>query len=108
MLEWIYRFTVDRGKMNEFVQWVRDNEDNFREHTRPGWTYIGTWMTVGGFGKYSGESRWSLESYEALGSGWGDETSQRLLKEFLEITDNVANEATLLRSVTTVQAAPNI
>lgn len=108
MLEWVYRFNVDRGKLNEFVDWLRANEDNLREHTRPGWSYIGTWMTVGGFGEYSGESRWSLESYAALGEGWGDETAQRLLAEFLEMTDNVAREATLLRSASTVLTAPDL
>ncbi len=108
MLEWVFRFTVDRGRLNEFVDWLRDNEDDLRAHTRPGWSYLGTWMTVGGFGKYSGESRWQLESYAALGEGWGDETAQRLLSEFLDMIDNVAQEASLLRNVATVQTAPNL
>lgn len=108
MLEWVYRFTVDRGKLNQFVDWLRANEDKLHEHTRPGWTYLGTWMTVGGFGRYSGESRWSLESYAALGEGWGDETAQALLTEFLEMTDHVAHEATLLRSAATVQTVPDV
>lgn len=107
MLEYVYRFTVDRGKTVEFVEWVRTNEADLKEHTRPGWSYLGTWLTVGAFGKYSGESRWSLESYAALGEGWGDETAQRLLAEFLEMTDNVAFEATLLRSAATVSTVPN-
>lgn len=108
MLEYVFRFTVDRGKQNEFIEWLRANEADFEEHTRPGWSYLGTWMTVGGLGDYSGESRWALESYSALGEGWGDEVAQRLLSEFLAMTDNVHREVSLLRSVATVQSAPNV
>jgi len=108
MLEYVFRFTVDKGKQNEFIEWLRTNEDDLKEHTRPGWTYIGTWMTVGGFGEYDGESRWALESYESLGEGWGDEVAQRLLSEFLMSTDNVQRQVSLLRSVNTVQSVPNV
>ncbi len=107
MLEYVFRFTVDKGKQNEFIDWLTSNEENFKEHTRPGWTYIGTWMTVGGFGDYSGESRWSLESYASLGEGWGDEVAQQLLAEFFQTVDNVHWQANLLRSVATVSSAPN-
>lgn len=108
MLEYVFRFTVDRGKQNEFIEWLRASEDDFREHPRPGWSYLGTWMTVGGFGSYSGESRWAVEDYAALGAEWGDETAQRLLSEFLSLTDNVHRDVNLLRNVTTVQSAPNV
>ncbi len=56
MLEYVFRFNVVKGKQNEFIDWLRANEDDLRTHTRPGWTYIGTLMTVGGFGDYDGES----------------------------------------------------
>ena len=108
MLEYVFRFNVEKGRQNEFIEWLRANEENFKNHPRPGWTYIGTWMTVGGFGGYHGESRWSLESYAALGEGWGDEVAQQLLTEFLMITDNVHREAGLLKNVATVLSAPNV
>ena len=108
MLEYVFRFSVDRGRQNEFIDWLRTNEDDFKEHTRPGWTYLGTWMTVGGLGEYDGESRWSLESYASLGEGWGDEVAQQLLADFLMTTDNVHQQANLLRNVATVSSAPNI
>jgi hypothetical protein len=108
MLEYVFRFTVDRGRQNEVIEWLRTNEENLKNHTRPGWTYLGTWLTVGGFGDYDGESRWALESYASLGEGWGDETAQRLLSEFFGMVDHVNREANLLRSVATVQSAPNM
>ena len=108
MLEYVYRFTINRGNQNEFIEWLSTNEENLKEHARPGWTYLGTWMTVGGFGEYDGESRWALEGYASLGEGWGDEVAQQLLADFLMATDNVHNQASLLRSVTTVSSPPNI
>ena len=104
----MWRYTVDRGRQNEFIDWLRSNEDDMQAHTQPGWSYIGTWMTVGGFGDYSGESRWELDSYAALGEGWGDETAQRILTELLMMTDNVHREAILLRNVSEVSSPPNV
>ena len=26
MLEYVYRFTIDRGKQNEFIEWLNTNE----------------------------------------------------------------------------------
>ena len=108
MLEYVFRFSIDKGKQNEFIDWLTANEENLKEHTRPGWTYLGTWLTVGGFGEYDGESRWSLESYASLGEGWGDEVAQQLLADFLLTTDHVHRQANLLKSVATVESVPNI
>jgi hypothetical protein len=107
MLQYVFRFSVDRGRTNEFVTWLRDNKTNFEEHTRSGWTYLGTWLTVGGFGDYDGEARWEVADYGSLGSDWGDEVAQGLLSEFLQFVDGVHREANLLRSVETVLSAPN-
>lgn len=108
MLEYVYRFTIDKGRQNEFMEWIKSNEGRMSEHTRPGWTYLGTWLTVGGFGDYTGETRWSLESYASLGEGWGDEVAVELTSEFLMMTDAVHHEANLLRSVATVSSVPNV
>ena len=108
MLEYVFRFTVAKGRQNEFMEWLRANENRLQEHTRPGWAYLGTWVTVGGFGDYTGESRWSLESYASLGEGWGDEIAQQLTSEFLGMVDNVHRQVSLLRSVTTATSLPNL
>ena len=108
MLEYVYRYTVEKGRQNEFMDWIRENQDRLREHACPGWGYLGTWVTVGGFGDYTAESRWSLESYESLGAGWGDEIAQELGSQLMMMTENVHREATLLRSVATASSMPNI
>jgi hypothetical protein len=107
MLEYVFRFNVEKGKQNEFIDWLRANEDDLKTHTRPGWTYVGTLMTVGGFGDYDGESRWALEGYASLGEGWGDDVAQRLLSEFFALIETKP-DVSLLRNVATVQSAPNL
>lgn len=107
MLEDVFRFNVEKGKQNELIEWLRANEDDLRTHTRPGWTYLGTLMTVGGFGDYDGASRWALESYASLGEGWGDEVAQRLLAEWLALIETTT-DVSLFRNVSTVQSAPNL
>ncbi len=42
MLEYVFRFNVDKGEQNEFIDWLKTNEADLQEHTRPGWKYIGT------------------------------------------------------------------
>jgi hypothetical protein len=108
MLEYVWRFTINQGQQNEFIEWLRANGEDLKNHTRPGSTYLGTWITVNGLGAYSGEARWALDGYASLGEGWGDQISQRLLSEWLAMTDNIHRYVTLLRSVETVQSLPDV
>lgn len=79
----VYRFRIKPEKQEAYVQWLRDNEDNLRNHTRDGWAYLGTWFVLQNLGDYDAESRWELDDYSAFGSDFGDETAQRLINEFL-------------------------
>lgn len=108
LLEYVIRFSVEKGRQIEFMDWINANDERLREHSRPGWTYLGTWVTVGGFGAYTGETRWSLEGYESLGSDWGDEVAQQLGGEFMGMIDTVHREANLLRSATTASSMPGL
>jgi len=107
MLEYVFRFNVEQGKQNEFIDWLRVNEDDVRTHTRPGWSYIGTLMTVGGFSDDDGESRRAVESYASLGEWWGDDVAQRSSGEFVALIET-KRDVSLLRNVATVQSAPNL
>ncbi len=108
MLEYVFRFSVDKGRQSEFMDWIRENQDRMEQHNRPGWAYLGTWVTVGGFGNYTGESRWSLDNYESLGSGWGDEIAVELGSQFFSMIDPVHREANLLRSTATASSMPGV
>ena len=64
---------------------------------------MGTWFTVQGFGSYPVESRWEVDDYASLGSGFGDEVFQRLMREWSEFGDESRpDESCLLKSATDV------
>lgn len=96
----VYRYRIKPQKAGDFIDWLDKNRDNFVNHAREGWTYEGTWFTVQSLADYDAESRWELDDYAALGSDFGDETSQRLIREFLFdwIDDRYPLVGTLMKS----------
>lgn len=99
-----YQFNIKEGRTSEFVQWVRDNEETMVDHAPDGWTYVGTWFTVQGFGDYDTEQRWEIEDYGSLGTGFGDEEFQRLIVESADFLQPHPQATTLMKSATDVTA----
>lgn len=83
------------------------NDQAIKEHQPPGWTYLGTWFSVRAFGAFDVEARFQLESYDALGAGFGDDEGMRLNRElfdnFADLT--VRPQAALDRSSSDVKIA---
>jgi hypothetical protein len=77
-------------------KWLLENESLIKDNAPEGWTYLGTWFTVRGLGTYECESRWELDDYDSLGAGWGNETYQRLIREWREFIDLARNGETYL------------
>ncbi len=92
----IYRYHIKPKQAEAYRAWQLENDQAFRDHAPPGWSYVGTWFTVQGFGRYEAESRWELDDYGALGSGFGDEVNQRLLQEWSEFGDDSRSGETYL------------
>jgi hypothetical protein len=86
-MQYVLRYDIEPGRNAEFRDWVRTNHAALQEHAAEGWHYVGTYFTVRSFGDYSVESRWDLDDYGALGSGWGDETGVRLTTEWFGFVD---------------------
>jgi len=105
VLEYSYRYNILSGKAGAYRDWLLTNDKPLHEHTPPGWTYLGTWFAVRGFGDFDCEARFGVESYEALGSGFGDDEAQRLLRELFEgfIDWTTRPIATLYRSASEVR-----
>lgn len=102
-MQYVSRYHLKPLKATEYRQWLLENESLWAEHAPEGWTYLGTWFTVMGFGKYGCESRWELDGYGALGTGWGDETNQRLMREWMEFADDTRDgENYLMKSTAEV------
>jgi hypothetical protein len=108
-MQYIMRYHLLPYKANDFKAWLEENEAAYAENATEGWTYLGTWGTVRGFGKYDFEERWELEDYATLGEGWGNETFQRLNLEWLEFVDQTRDmEAYLMKSVSDVSIMPGM
>ncbi len=99
----IDRYHLKPNKAEAYRAWLLENDEAFRDHAPDGWTYLGTWFTVQGFGSYPVESRWEVDDYASLGSGFGDEEFQRLMREWSEFGDESRpGEAYLMKSATDV------
>ena len=106
-MEYVLRYDAQPNKSTEFRQWLRDNESAIREHQPDGWTYKGTYFTVRGFGAYSNETRWELEDYAALGTGFGDDHMVRLTQEWFDFIDQHRPfQASLYKDATEVDILP--
>ena len=98
-MQYIIRYDVKPQQAEAFRAWLSKNREAFGDHAPTGWSYVGTWFTVQGFGSYQAETRWELDDYASLGSGFGDEENQRLLAEWFDfVAEGRPNETYLMKS----------
>lgn len=99
MLQYVYRFSIPPGRVNDFREWLDGVEPTMNDHQPEGWTYLGSWFAVRGFGSFDCEMRFELADYAALGAGFGDEENKRRMAHFFgEFVDpNFRPEAVLLK-----------
>ena len=90
---------LKEGKAGAWQEYVQKNEDLFRKHAPPGWTYRGTYFYVLGFGRFSTASLWECTTYGDFDT-WrehDDETWMRLNEEAGAFFNNDNGESVLLR-----------
>jgi hypothetical protein len=103
-MQYVNRFNLEPQQATPFREWLLENGTTFAEHAPEGWSYLGTWFTVLGFGHYQCEVRWELDDYTALGAGFGDETFQELFRQWITFTDQRdPGETYLLKSADDVR-----
>ena len=106
-MQYVLRYDAKPGMSGAFRDWMRENEHDFKDHAAEGWHYLGTWFTVRVFGDSGVETRWEIDDYAALGSGFGDETAIRLANDWFEFVDQSRPmRATLLKSAAEVDVLP--
>ncbi len=86
-MQYVVRYDIVQGKAEQYRDWLLANEDAIRDHQPDGWSYLGTWFTVLGFGSYQAESRWEVDDYAGLGAGFGDDALQELTRESFRFFD---------------------
>ena len=107
MLQYVLRYDAKPGQSGALRDWMRDNEQALKDHAADGWHYVGTWFTVRVFGDSQVESRWDIDDYAALGSGFGDDTAIRLINEWFEFVDQTRPmKGSLLKSAAEVDVLP--
>jgi hypothetical protein len=103
-MQYISRYQLKPLKGTEFQEWLLENESLIAENSPEGWSYLGTWFTVRGFGKFDCETRYEIDDYGALGAGFGNETYQRLMREWMEFADMTqTGETYLMKSIADVR-----
>src|SRR5437879_13520607 len=56
-------FSTKEGRLREFQDWVKKNEDVIKKSAPRGWTYRGTYGYVLGFGRVAGALMWECNRY---------------------------------------------
>jgi hypothetical protein len=95
-VQYIVRYQLKPLQSPAYKTWLQENEALLKENAPEGWAYVGTWFTVRGFGHYQCESRWEVDDYGSLGAGWGNETFQRLMRDWMEFANQLQDSETYL------------
>jgi hypothetical protein len=95
-MQYIQRASLKVHQAGKYQQWLVENEPLIAQNAPAGWTYVGTWFTVRGFGRYDCEVRWELDDYAALGSDFGNEVFQKAMMEGFEFFDPAQGGETYL------------
>jgi hypothetical protein len=107
-MQYIVRYQLKPMQGNAYQEWLLKNESAMKESESEGWTYLGTWFTVRGFGRYDCEARWELDDYDALGAEQ-TEANLRLMLESLEFIDLARDmETCLMKSTADVRIAEGV
>ena len=95
----VYRANVKDGRMQEFIDWVLENEQAMADTAPEGWTYLGTWVTVHGIGTHDVETRFELDDYAAMSPERSSEENNRLVAEINDFFTEGPGGTAMMKSV---------
>lgn len=97
-MQYVQRFNLKIYKAGEFRDWLKKHDQTLREGQPEGWTYLGTWFTVRGFGRYEVEVRFELRDYADLGADFGSDVLQKAYLEMMDMFTDEPWETYLMKS----------
>jgi hypothetical protein len=76
-MQYVFRYSIKPDRCGEYQQWLEANTNGGTQNA--GWTYLGTWFDLMGFGQYDYESRWELNALGSVNTRpLSEETEQHL------------------------------
>ena len=102
-MQYIQRFNLKHNRAGEYRELLKKYDQTLREGQPEGWTYLGTWFTVLGFGRYEVEVRFELRDYADLGAGFGSEALQKAYLEMMDMFTDEPWETYLMKSAEDVR-----
>jgi hypothetical protein len=63
--EKIVHFTVKQDRRMEFIDWVKEHQEEFAESLPPGWKFLGCYRTMFHSGKHAWQFRYEMEGMGA-------------------------------------------
>lgn len=60
---YIASHNLKEGRILEYQRWLKRNSKKLAEHAPPGWRYVGTYMTVLGFGTHDKTTVYEVGKY---------------------------------------------
>src|SRR5437764_1257194 len=94
-------FSTKEGRLREFQDWVKKNEDVMQKSAPRGWTYRGTYGYVLGFGRYGGAQLWECNKYGDF-DAWREHSDPgwtRIAEELDGFLSEQPGESVLLREM---------
>jgi hypothetical protein len=74
-MQYIFRYNLRPDGAADYHRWLSKQADASAQPA--GWTYVGTWLDVMGFGHYDYESRWVLDAHGSVASRPLDEEAEK-------------------------------
>jgi hypothetical protein len=83
---YVLRYNLRSGAAAEYAQWLADRA-NVRSQ-QAGWTYVGTFFDVMGFGRYDYETRWELNDHGSVSTRPLDADTERRIRDRLPFVED--------------------
>lgn len=98
-MQYVSRFNLKPKVARQYQAWIKEHAQLLKGGGPQGWTYLGTWFTVHGLGKYQCEVRWEIPNYSALEPMSGSDEYEKAVAEMLDLfVDPQGGEVSLMKS----------
>ena len=98
----VVHFTVKQERAEEFMGWVKENQDDFARSLPPGWKFLGCYVTVFHIGRHGFQFRYEIQgmsAYDTLVSFKSEKLDQYWDTIYAFIDRQIPMETEILKKV---------